>query len=93
MGFQKIALTAVLLAVPDLAYAHLGHVGELAGHGHLIGLAGLAAAGAGAVLWGILKAGEDKTDNNVDETKDGTSADKDADIATDGERENTPAVS
>uniref|UniRef100_UPI0031BA0506 DUF6732 family protein n=1 Tax=Oricola nitratireducens TaxID=2775868 RepID=UPI0031BA0506 len=39
------ALTAFLL-IASPAYAHFGHVGELAGHSHWIGLAAGAAAAA-----------------------------------------------
>jgi hypothetical protein len=39
------ALTAFIL-VTSPAYAHFGHVGELAGHSHWIGLAAAAAAAA-----------------------------------------------
>lgn len=31
---------------PKLAHAHWGHVGEVAGHGHIIGIGALAAAAA-----------------------------------------------
>lgn len=41
------------LALPGVALAHLGHFGELAGHSHWIGLAGLGlAAGLAALLPG-----------------------------------------
>ena len=40
----------VSLMLISSANAHIGHVGEVAGHGHLIGLAGLAAAAAMAAL-------------------------------------------
>ena len=59
-----MALTLVMVAAPKLAFAHIGHIGDLAGHGHLIGLAGLAATGAGAVLWGILRAGDKTADDD-----------------------------
>ena len=64
MIYSKMALTLVMVAAPKLALAHIGHIGDLAGHGHLIGLAGLAAAGAGAVLWGILRAGDKTADDD-----------------------------
>lgn len=62
MIYSKMALTLVMVATPKLA--HIGHIGDLAGHGHLIGLAGLAAVGAGAVLWGILRAGDKTADDD-----------------------------
>ena len=64
MTYSKMALTLVMVAAPKLAFAHIGHIGDLAGHGHLIGLAGLAATGAGAVLWGILRAGDKTADDD-----------------------------
>lgn len=64
MIYSKMALTLVMVATPKLALAHIGHIGDLAGHGHLIGLSGLAAAGAGAVLWGILRAGDKTADDD-----------------------------
>lgn len=38
------------LMMPNSAFAHIGHVGELAGHGHLIGLAALGLAGLAAAI-------------------------------------------
>ncbi len=41
----------MVLTTPFCAHAHLGHVGELAGHGHLIGIAaGIAAAALAALI-------------------------------------------
>ena len=39
----------ILLATPTFAFAHAGHVGELAGHAHWLGLGAAIAAGALAV--------------------------------------------
>ena len=52
----------VAACVPHTAFAHVGHIGELAGHGHLIGLAGLAGA---AVMAGLLAKWGKKTDASV----------------------------
>lgn len=84
-----MALTLVMVAAPKLAFAHIGHIGDLAGHGHLIGLAGLAATGAGAVLWGILRAGDKTADE--DSPEDGVEDGIDA--ANQGTGEATPAIS
>lgn len=45
----------VLMASPSLAEAHGGHLGELAGHSHWIGVAALAGAVAAAALAAKLK--------------------------------------
>lgn len=42
--------------------AHIGHIGELAGHGHWIALGGIAIAAGIAILGGRKKAGEDTPD-------------------------------
>ncbi len=62
------AVAAVL--APSPVFAHVGHVGELAGHSHWVGVAAL----AGAVLvagWAALKARKDKkdTDEPAEEAK------------------------
>ncbi len=38
------------LVLPAPALAHIGHIGEVAGHGHWIALGGIAIAGAIALL-------------------------------------------
>ena len=47
---RLFAILFTLAATP--AHAHLGHVGELAGHGHWIGLGALGAAALAAWLSG-----------------------------------------
>lgn len=54
-----ISLTSFVFATP--AFAHLGHVGELAGHAHWVGLGALVVAGALAAAIGKL------TDKSSDE--------------------------
>lgn len=58
--------TIVYLATASAAAAHPGHIAEVAGHAHWIGLA---AAGAAAVLAGWLagKLGEDATEEEETE--------------------------
>jgi len=65
-----IAGLAVLLA-PAPAFAHVGHLGELAGHSHWVGAAALAGA---ALLAGVIalkdrkrKADEDAAESQSDE--------------------------
>jgi hypothetical protein len=77
-GARLLGIGLVIM-MPKLAFAHLGHIGDLAGHGHLIGVAGLAAAGAGAVLWGVLRGGKNEAGDNTDEVIEKASAGVDAD--------------
>ncbi len=49
----RFAFLATFITTP--AYAHLGHLGEVAGHGHWIGLGALAGA---AILAGLLGKGK-----------------------------------
>ena len=96
MTYSKTAFAlgiASAIILPKLAFAHLGHVGDLAGHGHLIGLAGLAAAGAGAVLLGILRGGKAEADDEAEGEINTAGADKDADHVTDDGAEAAPEVS
>ena len=48
-----------LLVLPMPALAHIGHLGEVAGHGHWIALGGIAIAGAIALLGNRKKRPED----------------------------------
>lgn len=54
-----------LLTLPMPAFAHIGHIGEVAGHGHWIALGGIAIAGAIA-LWGGRKKSDDTPDTEED---------------------------
>lgn len=48
---RVLFMFGILLAYPGLAFAHIGHLGEVAGHSHWIALgAGLAAAAIAALL-------------------------------------------
>jgi len=58
-------LTFLLLAAPAPAFAHVGHVAEVAGHAHWIGLA----AGLGAAVLGAWLAGQ-KSDDEAEATDD-----------------------
>lgn len=46
----RLALPAGLFLVPAPAFAHVGHLGELAGHSHWVGVAAVAGAAAVAGL-------------------------------------------
>ena len=46
---KTVSISLTLLAAPLMpqnAQAHIGHIGELAGHGHLLGIGAVAAAAA-----------------------------------------------
>lgn len=68
------ALLILMTALPGAAYAHIGHLGELAGHDHWI--AGVAVGAAAAVtLWGLLKGKAQDTDPEADQAdEDGADA-------------------
>jgi len=79
----RYALSGLLAAaamMPGAAQAHLGHVGELAGHSHWVGVAAVAAAAALAA--GLAIAGRRKGEKTADAEAD--AADKAADTAEDG---------
>jgi len=59
---------ALFLTLPMPALAHVGHIGEVAGHGHWIALGGIAIAGAIALLGGRKKA--DKETEEVSDNED-----------------------
>ena len=59
----SISVSMALMPVP--AFAHWGHVGELAGHGHAIAI-GAAAAAAALAAW-IASQREDETSDDADE--------------------------
>lgn len=66
----RISYLLLIAVMPTNAFAHLGHVGELAGHGHWIAIgAGIAIAGLGALL-GNKSKGETSADPDCEETGD-----------------------
>ncbi|MFK7902561.1 MAG: DUF6732 family protein [Nitratireductor sp.] len=63
LGFSFVCL------MPSAAFAHLGHVGELAGHGHLIAVgAGVVAVGLAALLGKKPKDAKDADAENDEDT-------------------------
>lgn len=60
---SRIAALFTLILLPTPAFAHLGHVGEVAGHAHWVGLGAIVVAGALAAAIGKLK---DKTKDDAD---------------------------
>lgn len=67
------ALLIVIFALPGAAHAHIGHLGDLAGHDHWVAGAALGAAAA-VTLWGLLK-GKAQDDEAEAEQADDEEAD------------------
>lgn len=62
---RAILFAAIVLPAPALA--HIGHLGEVAGHGHWIALGGIAIAGAIALLGNRKKRPDDDADDITEE--------------------------
>lgn len=77
--FQRVIAAALLLLLGDPAAAHIGHIGEVAGHDHLTGLAALAGAAAlvaaAAIAKARRKAKEDPEPEAVEPAGDAAEAD------------------
>lgn len=56
-------IALILLFTVSPALAHIGHLGEVAGHGHWIALGGIAIAGAIAILGGRKKPKDAQTED------------------------------
>ena len=56
-------LAILLYLFPVPAFAHWGHLPELAGHSHWIGMAAAAAAAA-AAAWGLRENSEDSSNDD-----------------------------
>lgn len=65
---NRIILSGLLIVCgPTAAFAHAGHIGELAGHAHWIGVAALAAAAAvAAAAAGIGRKPKDARESEAD---------------------------
>ena len=67
---MKYAMIIPAMLAGTMAQAHVGHLGEVAGHGHWLGAAAIGAAIA-IGLWAGLKGKSDKADDaEVEETSD-----------------------
>jgi hypothetical protein len=66
---------AALIVFAPSAHAHWGHVGEVAGHGHIIGIGALAAA---AALAAALAAARGKRAEQAEDDDEETSAEGEA---------------
>ena len=53
-----------LLTFAGHAQAHVGHIAEVAGHGHLIGAAAAVGAAIAAAVWAGLKAKDEAEDDD-----------------------------
>ncbi len=67
-----ITMSTVFLTSP--VYAHLGHVGEIAGHAHWVGLGAVVVAGALAAAIGKLTQKDSDEEENEEELELGEEA-------------------
>lgn len=69
MRLKLFYITSAALIMPaPSAYAHWGHVGELAGHGHVVGIAAL--AGAAALAAALAAARGKRAEKNDEESEE-----------------------
>ncbi len=61
---SRITFAVVLCFAPSAAFAHVGHVGELAGHDHWIAIA---ASGLAAAVWAAGKLKDNAKDSDAEE--------------------------
>lgn len=70
----RTLMTLTLLSISTPAFAHLGHVGELAGHAHWVGLGAVIVAGALAAAIGKVKNANAEEEVDEDEAELGEEA-------------------
>lgn len=70
---HRILIAGLAAATPTTAFAHAGHLGELAGHSHWVGVAALAGA---ALVAGVI-ALKDRKRKQEDETPEANAEDAD----------------
>lgn len=75
--YRYLLLASATFALPATALAHGGHIGELAGHSHWLGLAALAGAAAVTVLAAKLRGRRE----GEEPEKEGEEADAEAESA------------
>lgn len=56
---MRLTVLLTVLLLPHAAFAHVGHLGEMGGHDHVVAGIALGAA-VGVAIWGWLKGGKDK---------------------------------
>lgn len=66
-------IPCLFVSLPGAALAHPGHIAEVAGHGHWIGLAAAGLA-VGVAIWAGLKTRGDKSDEETEEEAEEQSA-------------------
>ncbi len=71
MRFLQLSILS-LVFTPSIARAHWGHVGEFAGHGHVIAIGALAAAAALAAA--LRKPDREAEESEVDDEVEGETA-------------------
>ena len=64
---MRLTLSFILTVLVGPALAHIGHLGEVAGHGHWIALGGIAIAAGIALLGGRKKSDAAKADDQEDD--------------------------
>jgi hypothetical protein len=66
---MKYFLTLTMTILPGQVLAHVGHVGELAGHDHWVAGAAIGLA-VGVAVWGWLKGGKAEDQDETQDTED-----------------------
>ncbi len=74
---QRAILFSLTLLLPTQAFAHGGHLGELAGHAHWVGIAAVAGAAALAGLVALA----DRKRKKTEEAEEDASADNNGEAA------------
>ena len=72
---RLLPLSCVILCAPLPAFAHVGHVAEVAGHGHLVAVGAMIAA---AILGGLIVKAPKKQDKDAETENDPDGAEDDA---------------
>ncbi|MCB1438520.1 MAG: hypothetical protein H6888_02685 [Nitratireductor sp.] len=65
---MRALVFAIPLLIPATAHAHLGHVGELAGHSHWLAIGAGVSAAAIAALLAKARGRKDETSGEAEET-------------------------
>ena len=64
---MRFIFASIIATAATPALAHIGHLGEVAGHGHWIALGGIAIAGATALLGARKKDKDDQIEDDSEE--------------------------
>ena len=63
---MRLTFAILIMLAGSPAFAHIGHLADVGGHGHWIALGGIAIAGAIALLGGRKKAGETQVEDDAE---------------------------